>query len=343
MIEARSMKNKISIALATYNGERHLKAQLDSFLRQTRLPDELVISDDHSLDKTPAILANFAARAPFPVIFSANPNNLGYAANFSNALTLCTGDIVLPSDQDDVWLPTKIEAIERFFAEHPTSLLVIHDIEFCKEDLTPIGQTKIQRMRDGFDLTTEYVVGMASALRGDFLRLCLPIPECDGLSHDKWLHMCANAMAGKDIMEDVLVLYRRHDACVTSGSKMNVDYVTGIDHFKPRQVDFRARLARMPLDNRRKWAQSSMLLAWLESNRESLVRDGHADPVRLGACIANERKRRDAGEMRQSILEHAEAGCLVKLTELYRLGGYAFFRGWKSALGDLVFRCLLRL
>ena len=85
---------RLSIVMATWMGEKYLKAQLQSFLDQTRLPDELIVRDDGSNDRTLAILHQFAERAPFTVqIFESGPR-LGFAANFGAALSHAQGDLV---------------------------------------------------------------------------------------------------------------------------------------------------------------------------------------------------------------------------------------------------------
>ena len=93
----------LSIALATYNGAVYLKEQLESIAAQTRTPDELVISDDQSTDDTLRVIEEFAATAGFPVRLSVNEANLGIAKNFEKAISLCRGDLIFLSDQDDVW------------------------------------------------------------------------------------------------------------------------------------------------------------------------------------------------------------------------------------------------
>ena len=109
----------ISIALCTYHGERFLQEQLDSFLQQTRLPDELVVCDDGSTDLTVPILEAFGVQAPFPVRLSINSQNLGFTKNFEKAISLCRGEIIAMSDQDDVWLPEKLEKFEQVFVNRP--------------------------------------------------------------------------------------------------------------------------------------------------------------------------------------------------------------------------------
>ena len=150
---------KISIAMTTFNGEKYLQEQLDSFVVQTRRPDELIIFDDCSTDETLAIALNFAEGSPFAVKVFSNDRNLGYSQNFSRALKLCSGDYVFLSDQDDVWHPEKIARMLARFDAEPNVQLLIHDLDYCKADLSPIGQTKIERMTGVFDLQREYIVG----------------------------------------------------------------------------------------------------------------------------------------------------------------------------------------
>src|SRR5437868_6261824 len=115
---------KISVALCTYNGEKYLPDQLASYLKQERLPDELVICDDGSSDNTVEIIKRFATEAPFPVQLHVNENNLGSTKNFEKAFQLCQGEIITPSDQDDVWHEKKLLQLERAFKEHPQIGLV---------------------------------------------------------------------------------------------------------------------------------------------------------------------------------------------------------------------------
>ena len=117
----------ISIALCTYNGERFLRKQLDSYIQQTRLPDELVICDDGSKDRTLEILEEFAAKAPFSVRIYQNVQNLGWSKNFEKAINLCTGDLIALSDQDDEWLSHKLAKIEGFFVRGANTGYVLHN------------------------------------------------------------------------------------------------------------------------------------------------------------------------------------------------------------------------
>src|SRR5215211_1230053 len=142
-------KMKISIAMCTYNGAGFLTAQLESITAQSRRPDEIVICDDGSTDQTKTLLENFAQASPVPVSLKFNQQNLGSIKNFEQAIRLCSGDIIVLSDQDDVWKKDKLEKIEQAFHSNPTAGLVFSDAEIVDEDLEPLHR----RMWDeiGFD------------------------------------------------------------------------------------------------------------------------------------------------------------------------------------------------
>lgn len=214
-------KLNVSVAMATYNGAKYVKQQLLSISNQSCPPNEIIVSDDGSSDGTLEIVREFAKLVPFPVKILSNAENVGFAQNFGIALSKCSGDIVFLSDQDDVWLPNKIEVVLSRFASRPRIELLIHDLEFCKEDLISIGQTKIQRVRITTNVEKNYVAGMATAIRGGFLKHCLPIPNLPGLSHDRWLHACAYVLGRKQVMPEVLALYRRHSSSVTITNSRN--------------------------------------------------------------------------------------------------------------------------
>lgn len=200
---------RISIALTTYNGAAFLEEQIHSFLHQSILPTELIARDDLSTDHTVVILKQSLESSPFIHRVMVNTDNLGYVRNFNAVLHEVSGEVVFLSDQDDYWLPSKIEHVLRAFEANPSALLVIHDLEFCDAKLNPVGQTKIQRFRWSSGSLDHYVTGMATAIRGDFLSLCLPVPA-DSFTHDAWLHACAQVIGGRLVLPEVLALYRRH-------------------------------------------------------------------------------------------------------------------------------------
>lgn len=119
-----------SIAMSTYNGSEFLARQLDSILSQTRPVDEIVISDDASADRTLEIIDR--CRSAHPEIrwkVLASQHNQGFRMSFRRAIMHCTGDLIFLCDQDDVWLPGKIEKVERVFSQNPQILSLITDFK----------------------------------------------------------------------------------------------------------------------------------------------------------------------------------------------------------------------
>jgi glycosyltransferase involved in cell wall biosynthesis len=110
---------KVSIAMTTYNGERYIEQQLYSILKQTREPDEVVIFDDRSNDKTADIISEFIKKNGLNNwIVKINEENIGFISNFYKAIEKTSGDIVFLCDQDDVWHTDKVEKILLYFIEN---------------------------------------------------------------------------------------------------------------------------------------------------------------------------------------------------------------------------------
>jgi glycosyltransferase involved in cell wall biosynthesis len=214
---------RMSVALCTFNGERYLLEQLESIARQTRLPDELVVCDDASEDGTAAIVGRFADRAGFKLSFCQNADRLGVTQNFAQAFSLCSGDIIVPCDQDDLWDRTKLAALEEAFRVDTDLLLAFHDLALiaAEGELTTTTQwqrlgfgsqqqTKLNR-GEAFPLLLRFnvITGAALAFRRSLLKRALPIPDC--FVHDEWLGLVAAATGKILSIGQPLVRYRQHD------------------------------------------------------------------------------------------------------------------------------------
>lgn len=218
---------KISIALATFNGGRYLRRQLDSLTAQSRRPDELVACDDRSADNTLEILRDFAATAPFAVHVSSSDPQLGVRKNFERAISLCEGDIVALCDQDDVWNPDKLELMEQAFSSSEVGL-VFGDAELVDANMEPEHRSLWQAV--GFDarrqrlasqgrilevlLRGNVVSGATMAFRSRFRDLVLPIPSQSCLLHDGWTALIIAAVAKIAFIDRPLIKYRQHEAQV---------------------------------------------------------------------------------------------------------------------------------
>ncbi len=224
--------HRISIALCTYNGGRFLQAQLDSYVAQTRRPDELVVCDDGSSDDTLELVERFRERAPFPVRIVRNTDRLGSTKNFEQAIGLCTGDLIAASDQDDVWLPDKLALCEAALDAQPPAGLVFTNADVVDDELRPLGHQLWEaihlhalarrRMRrgHGFDVLLRQwaVTGATMMFRAHHRAHVLPIPPC--WIHDGWIAFIIGALGPVTSVERSTMQYRQHAAQQIGGKKL---------------------------------------------------------------------------------------------------------------------------
>jgi hypothetical protein len=214
---------KISIAMATYKGERFLREQLDSIARQTLPPFELVITDDSPDSGTREVVLEFARRVSFPVRVYRNERRLGFRANFFRAISFCEGDCVAFCDQDDVWMDNKLERVAKEFAD-PDVLLVVHGVTVVDGDLKPRGDNTASHWsyRGKYaPLTTNpwYVLfGMSAVVRRSIYEYIdwrdrpeHPIDPGFAMSHDTWAWFVASSLGSVVAIDEPLALYRQHD------------------------------------------------------------------------------------------------------------------------------------
>lgn len=209
---------RLSIALCTYNGSAFLREQLDSFLAQSTMPDELVVCDDGSTDATLDILEQFSARAPFPVRVHRNVSNLGVRANFVQATGLCSGDFIALADQDDVWLPDKLERAERALltTADPANGLYCTRLQYVDARLLPLGLSAVPT-RIGFDnAIVENIATGCSAVFGKGIRdLMIRSDPAHMEMHDWWIYLIASAFGAVIYDREPSLLYRQHGGSVT--------------------------------------------------------------------------------------------------------------------------------
>ena len=138
-----------SVAMCTYNGSKFIQEQLNSILSQTQPVDEIVICDDGSTDNTLGIIENIKKNTAANIRIFRNDTNLGFKKNFFKAISLCQGDIVFLSDQDDVWSPNKVDVISLWFSSHPDKNVVFTDATLIDNRDDTIDESLWQRL--GFD------------------------------------------------------------------------------------------------------------------------------------------------------------------------------------------------
>lgn len=215
---------KFSVALCTYNGGRFLGDQLESIARQTRLPEELIIFDDHSSDDSQKVIADFQAATTISTKLTVNESNVGSTLNFERAITACSGDVIVLCDQDDIWLPHKLARLEREFRSGPDIGFVFSDARLIDQrgDLLPetlweaieFGPRRRRELASptGVNLLLRRyaVTGATMAFRSQYRDLVLPIPS--GWIHDGWIALLIRAVAACGVIEEPLIHYRQHPA-----------------------------------------------------------------------------------------------------------------------------------
>ena len=321
---------RIAVVMATYNGERFLAQQLQSIAQQTVLPDELLVFDDGSDDNTPDIIERFAEAAPFDVRFEINHENLGSSANFARLLGATSGDVVFLSDQDDVWLPAKIERMIAEFGSYDEPLLTMCDAEIVDASGTRTGLTK-RGQTHRLGLTDQhFITGCCMALSRGLLRIVNPV-RADVMAHDKWISEIAGRLELKRVMADVLHLYRRHDVNAS-------DWLAS----KQRRVSRLDRLFRDGgSDSRQMNLERQQRLDRLADRMRARASDMNAMGV---SATAFRQAQQDlavelrAVENRLRLLERPRYRRLAPALRMLRAGEYDTFSGTNSFLKDLARR-----
>ena len=226
----------IEVVLPTYNGAPYLEAQLASIDVQILRPARVLLRDDGSSDGTPALITRLQARyGAWLQVLSAD-GNLGCTANVNRLLQATTAPYVALADQDDLWLPQKLEQalarMQQLEARHgaSTPLLVHSDLELVDGQAQPLGCRYLQRQRldpertDPVDLAlTNVVTGCTALLNRALLEQALPIPA-EALMHDWWLALVASAFGQIALVDQPGVLYRQHGANVLGAQGLGLRY-----------------------------------------------------------------------------------------------------------------------
>lgn len=211
----------ISVCMATYNGSKFIREQIASILPQLSADDELIISDDHSTDDTLRIVQEFTDNR-IKIIF--NTKAKGYTNNFENAIENASGDYIYLSDQDDVWKPDKVAVYQEYFKTYD---FVVSNAQIVDENLNTLSPPTYFDLRGkstGFfsDLVKAKSLGCCMAFRKEVLKKILPFPADKVLCpHDFWILLVSEFYYKFKIIDEPLVLYRRHGKATSSGGKIS--------------------------------------------------------------------------------------------------------------------------
>lgn len=214
------MEEQIDVLLATYNGEKYLKEQIGSILNQTYKNIRLIISDDCSKDNTKEILEQYEKEDERVKVFY-QQENLGYIKNFEFLLNQVKNDYYMLSDQDDVWLPQKIEkSFETIKNENAD--LVFGDLEIVDEKLNTIYPSfndymkltrKIKKYINSYKVNYLYncVTGCTVISKKEFIPKLIPFPNNSKyMIHDYWIGIQLAINGKLAYMPERYIKYRQH-------------------------------------------------------------------------------------------------------------------------------------
>lgn len=214
----------VSVALATYNGAKYLSSQLDSILKQNYKNIEIIIVDDASSDNTLEIIESYQQTNKNITLYK-NDKNLGLLRTFEKAINLSSGDFIALCDQDDIWLPNKIEILLHNIGEN---LLIHSDAKLINADNNIIGESHFalakRKDKSGFIdyLVSNNVTGCTCMFSNKLKELAVPFPEYF-YSHDHYLALVASYYGTIKLLDEPLILYRQHGNNVIGAKRPNFE------------------------------------------------------------------------------------------------------------------------
>jgi len=221
----------VAILLATYNGAKHLSAQLDSLLLQTYSNFTIHISDDASSDKTCEIIEEYAKRFPDKFMYTKNETNIGYVKNFEKLLTKCTEKYLAFCDQDDIWhenkLSLQIAAMQELEKKFPNEACLVHsDLRVINKDNATIKKSYFKfrgyRLKDKKDLGHVLgpcgVMGNTILMNAQLKKVVLPFPEFLDV-HDYYVAVICELFGHRKTLNMALIDYRIHEHNSSNNNK----------------------------------------------------------------------------------------------------------------------------
>jgi len=319
---------RVSVALCTHNGAKFVCAQVESILRQSVPVSEIVLSDDASTDDTVAIAERTVAEWPSPrpeLVTIRNPKALGVVANFDQATSRCSGELIALCDQDDLWhrekIALSIEALGRLDGVslvHTDAQLIAEDGHVLPSTLlgsletTPREKRQLQGSSSFAALIKRNLVtGATTVFRSSLLAHASPFPP--EWIHDEWLAILASAVDSTYLIDERLLDYRQH-----GGNQIGAR--------KPTLADKLRKIGEPRQDrNRHLLARAEILVARIDA---------------LGALVRPARRELAVGK-----LAHDRARLALPRTRILRIlpiaggvvGGHyrRYSRGLRDALRDL--------
>ena len=209
----------VSVCMATYNGERFIEEQLKSILTQIEPCDEIVISDDGSTDNTIKIIKNL--NDPRIKIFHHSKSKAKYrfdytTHNFENAILHSKGDIIMLSDQDDIWLGNKYSVVVLALKEVD---IVVSNCKIVDCDLNILCESRFSQITKSNRILMNFIsasnIGCCLSFKRCVMEKVLPFPKY-GVAQDYWIVVFGSLFYKFKYIDEPLILYRRHNQTVSA-------------------------------------------------------------------------------------------------------------------------------
>lgn len=213
----------VSIALATYNGEKFLAEFLDSVYSQSYQNIEVIAIDDCSTDETAIILEKY--KQTHGLKYKVNPKNLGFIKNFEKVLSLCSGEYIALADQDDIWFPEKIptllDNIGNHLLIHSDAILIDAEKNKIADSFTRFSNKKVRLTSFKNLLFYNNVTGCTSMIKKELIQKALPFPD-KIIYHDWWLALVAAKYGNIQYLQEPFLYYRQHENISGGAEVMNL-------------------------------------------------------------------------------------------------------------------------
>lgn len=243
---------KFSIAMTSYNGEKYIREQIGSILSQTISDFELIICDDRSKDATFSIISDYASHDSRIKVYQ-NQINLGFKKNFEKAISLCYGEYIALSDQDDIWTEDHLEILYRGIGDNSlicgnnlltddngnsTGISFFESNCFSKKQYPTDTDVLRKIMFSG-----SCFQGASMLMKKEFSDIVLPIPEAVKY-HDTWLTTLACLNDSFAWTDEIVTHYRQHSSQVTKNASVTNDFST----MRIALLENASKLVRIPQD-----------------------------------------------------------------------------------------------
>ena len=251
---------KVDILLATYNGEKYIREQIDSILNQTHKEFRLLISDDGSSDSTRDILNEYKAKDDRIEVFM-QEENLGVVKNFEFLLGKVEAKYYMFSDQDDIWKAEKIEKSLKKIEEGFD--LVYSDLEVVDENLNVTYESywklkgiykKIKKYNNFESLyLNNFITGCTVISKKELIDSFMPLPNISKfVLHDYWISLIISQNGKIDYVEEPLIKYRQHKNNKV-GSKKKSDELKSIDEIRSLFIQVKKEHFKVFIENENKF------------------------------------------------------------------------------------------